>query len=339
MKTRIAFPFCAAACIFLLILDARTAIIGAQDGVNMCLTAVVPSIFPFLVLSGFLTSSIRGANAYLLRPLSRLLGIPKGTEGIFLTGVLGGYPIGAQEVHTAWSNGQLNIVQANRMLSFCNNAGPAFLFGILGAQFPEYWMLWLLWGIQILSSILISLILPGRSNNSDFQGQSNPISFVYALKRGVSTMGYICGWIILFRILIAFLDRWLLWLFPTSIQVMICGFLELANGCCSVNSIGSVGLRFIISSAVLTFGGICVLMQTASIIKGLSIRRYLLGKTLQVIISVWLAVLAQNLLFPAEYKIPFSNSITMIIAVILIIFFIICKKIQKKSSIPAAAVV
>ena len=339
MKKRIVLSICAAIGILFLILDSRTAISGAQDGINMCLSSVVPSIFPFLVLSGFLTSALRGANSPFLRPLSRLLGIPSGTEGIFISGILGGYPIGAQEVHAAWKDGQLDKTQANRMLPFCSNAGPAFLFGILGAQFPEHWMLWLLWGIQILSAILVALLLPGRAHNSHPTRQTKQISFVYALKRGVLTMGYVCGWIILFRVVIAFLDRWALWLLPEAIRVVICGILELANGCCCLAIIDSVGLRFIVSSAILAFGGICVFMQTASIIDSLDIRWYLMGKSLQLMISAWLAVLAQNLLFRTEYKVQFSSILTLIIAVIFITIFIVLKKIQKKSSIPAAIVV
>ena len=330
MKKRFVFSILAAFGILFLILDSKTAISGAQDGIHMCLSSVVPSIFPFLVLSGFLTSALCGANYPFLRPLSRLLGIPKGSEGIFLSGILGGYPIGAQEVHAAWKNGQLDATQANRMLSFCSNAGPAFLFGILSTQFPERWMLWLLWGIQILSAILISLVLPGRSRTSNIQRQIKPISFIYALKRGVSTMGYVCGWIILFRVVIAFLDRWVLWLLPDAIQVVICGILELANGCCSLSLIDSIGLRFVVSSGVLAFGGICVLMQTASIIDGLDSRWYVIGKSLQLMISAWLAVLTQNLIFPQEYKVQFSSILTLMIAIMFIIVFLVLRKQKKR---------
>ena len=135
--------------ILLLILDSRTALTGAKEAIDLCISSVIPSIFPFLVLSGILTPAICGLNVPILRPLSRILGIPAGSEGIFLTGILGGYPTGAQAVHQAWQRGQLNKEDAQRMLAFCSNSGPSFLFGILGAKFPVFWMLWALWGIHI----------------------------------------------------------------------------------------------------------------------------------------------------------------------------------------------
>ena len=57
-------------------------------------------------------------------------------------------------------------------------------------------------------------------------------------------MGYICGWVVLFRMILAFFDRWFLWLFPAAVRVGIYGVLELANGCCALLMIENEGLMF-----------------------------------------------------------------------------------------------
>lgn len=335
MNKRLTGCIFAAIGMMVLIIDSRTALSGARDGITLCISSVVPSLFPFLVLSAFLTSALYGTDTPILRPLARLLGIPKGTEGIFLTGLLGGYPTGALAVHTAWNDGQLRYEEANRMLAFCGNAGPAFLFGILGSQFSDSWMLWLLWGIQIASAVITSLLLSGKSAGCNRVKSTKSVSFVDALKQAVKTMGYVCGWIILFRILISFLTRWVLWLLPESLQVIIFGFLELANGCCSLSQIDSVGLRLIICSAILSAGGLCVLMQTASVIGKLDIRWYIKGKAIQTFLAVWLAAAAQNILLPSESKVPFSGILLLTLAGFFVTVFIVLKKIQKNSSIPA----
>ena len=81
--------------LLLLILDAKTALQGAQEAVVLCTSVVIPSLFPFFVLSGMLASAASGGGNKSLRPLERLLGVPIGAGGLFLTGLLGGYPTGA----------------------------------------------------------------------------------------------------------------------------------------------------------------------------------------------------------------------------------------------------
>ena len=178
------------------------------------------------------------------------------------------------------------------MLGFCNNAGPAFLFGILAPFFSSAKLLWILWGIHILSAILAGVLLPGKSTGClcRIQGDKPQPSLTASLKRAVVVMAYICGWVILFRILFAFLNRWILWIFPVEGQVSLYGFLELAGGCCSLDLLADESVRFIICSAMLAWGGLCVAMQTASVTGSLGLGQYLPGKGIQTLCSIWLSV-------------------------------------------------
>lgn len=321
--------------ILLLILDSRTALSGAQSAIELCISSVIPSLFPFLVLSGMLTSAINGANMWILRPLSRLMGIPRGTEGIFITGILGGYPTGAQAVYQAWNKGQLSKEEATRMLAFCSNAGPAFLFGILGTKFTHAWILWLLWGIHILSAIAVAVILPGKSLSKRNLTPASPATVPQSLKTAVVTMGYICGWIILMRVILGFLDRWALWLLPTEVRIGFYGFIELTNGCCDADAVSTQGLRFILCSAMLAFGGICVAMQTASVTGALGIKQYLNGKTLQTIISFLLSAIIQLFVFESSERAQISPILILSLLLLILLYCAILRKNEKKSSIPA----
>jgi len=66
--------------IALLILDSKTALIGAQEGVTMCIQTVIPSLFPFFLFSILLTTSLMGRQIKLLTPICRLCRIPEGAE-------------------------------------------------------------------------------------------------------------------------------------------------------------------------------------------------------------------------------------------------------------------
>lgn len=303
----------------LLILDSGTAITGASQGITLCISSVIPSIFPFLVLSGMVVAAFSGIR---MGGLGKFLGIPQGCEGLLIAGFLGGYPTGAREVARAYEKGSLTKEEAQRMLAFCNNAGPSFLFGILGKAFPKIWMLWLLWGVHILSALCVGLILPQSPARSGCSAKIPAPSLAESLKQAVITMGNICGWVILFRVILAFGDKWLLWAAPKSLRIAICGFLELANGCCSLSQIDSVSLRFILCSAMLSFGGICVTMQTASVSKGLRLRMYFPGKLLQTCISVLLSLLC-SCVWIAECPInPIISIQFFVLFCILIVFFL-----------------
>lgn len=322
----------------LLILDGKTAVGSAQQGIDLCLRTVIPSLFPFFVLSILLTSSLLGASIPVLRPVSALFRIPSGSESILLTGFLGGYPVGAQCVSAAYRSGQLNRSDAQRMLSFCNNAGPAFLFGMIGSMFPHGWMVWLLWAIHIFSAALTALILPGGSENDASVSSSQPVTFTAALRASLSVMATVCGWVVLFRVLIGFLNRWILWLLPVWVRVAVSGLLELSNGCCSLTDVPNVGMRFLLCSGMLAFGGTCVTMQTVSVTGGLSLKQYFTGKLLQTLISLMLATGMQFLFLPDErcvYRFPIMLC-SICITLILILFL---QKYQKKDSIPATCVV
>ena len=334
MKRSIVTPIAAALCLFLLIMDAKTALLGAQEGINLCLMTVVPSLFPFFLLSALLTSALSGIRAGFLRPVGRLCGMPPGSEGVFLIGLLGGYPTGAQSVTQLYRCGQLEKTQAQRLLGFCSNAGPAFIFGICGALFPKGWMVWILWLVHILSAIITGMLLKGHSAARIQHVKTSHLSLPQALDRAIKTTARVCGWIILFRVLIAFLDRWALWALEPGWKTVIAGILELTNGCCQLERIENVGSRFVLASTFLSIGGICVWMQTASVVEDLGTATYLRGKLLQTSISIFMSLLVQWMLFAEEHRMTFEPLllIPMIFCALFVIVFLAFY--EKKGSNP-----
>lgn len=318
-----------------LILDARTALSGAQGAVELCLTTVLPSLFPFFVLSELLSGGTAGSQGLLLRPLGKLLGIPAGSEGLFFTGSLGGYPSGARAVHQAWQSGTLDTANARRMLSFCSNAGPAFLFGILGQKFPSLWMVWLLWGIHLLSAVAVAAMQPHLSGHSGTLRSAPAVSLTSAVEHAVGVCGQVCGWIVLCRVVMAFCLRWFLWLLPEAGQVAFYGLLELTGGCCALENVKNVGLRFVLCAGLVSFGGLCVAMQTASVTGRLGMASYWWGKGIQCVLSMLFAYVAQLLLFSAEQQLSLPMPFLVILVFPALILMMLRQKSKKASSIPA----
>lgn len=296
MKNKAWTGAAAAGAFIILILDSKTALYGASEGIWLCLRSVIPSMFPFFVLSIMLTSMLAGSSAACLRPMGKLCGISHGAETIFITGLLGGYPTGAQCVNQAYQSGQLEKDSAKRLLGFCSNAGPAFLFGMVAMRFTRIRYAWALWLIQILSAVIVGAILPGKDRNETEGKPGRTLSLHQALRKSVVIMAEVCGWIVLCRMLVAFCARWFLWAFTDWAQVLLIGVLELANGCVQLGKIADEGLRFVICSIMLSLGGICVLLQTRSVTKEVGLGKYIPGKLLQATISGLLSAVLWQIL-------------------------------------------
>ena len=307
----------------ILILDSNTALEGAKAALNLIFDTVIPSLFPFFFLSILLTS-VKGPGHYrLLRPVGLLFQIPEGQEYLLLPGFLGGYPAGAQAITSACEQGFLSRDTAERLLGFCSNAGPSFLFGILAAQFPQKWMAWALWFLHISGALLASRMVSQNSGINVGAPYTSAKTLSEVLSASMKVMGNVCGWLLLFRVLLAFLERWILWLLPESAGIFCTGLLELTNGCCLLNRITDLRLRFLICSILLSLGGLCVFLQTQSVTKDLSLRYYIRGKLIQAIYSgTFAAVLMYHTVYP------------LVISIILVIPYLEGKK---RSSIPESA--
>lgn len=281
IKNRIPIILCMVSMLFLII-DGRTAVIGAQDGIALCIESVIPSLFPFVVLTSYLTGVF---SSFSLPFIRWIFPVPNHIQGIIISGLIGGYPVGAQCVSNARHMKQLSQKDAVYLLSFCNQAGPSFIFGILAAHFPNLLYVWGLWIIQIVSAALVS-----RSQYHDFSQNNTELnmrasSLSDAVKKAVVSMGFICGWIVLFRVYINIAEKWLFNYFPDIIKPIVCGILELTNGVLLLSEMNHTKYKFIIASMLLSGGGLCVAMQTSAVIYGLPLKSYLKGKLLQILYS------------------------------------------------------
>ena len=182
-----------------MILDAKTAFRGASEGLELCLKVVIPSLFPYLFLCALLTEQMK-ASPTIRFPLEKPLGMPRGTGMLWVLGFLGGYPSGAQNLNQWYCGGKLQKTDAQRMLGFCSNAGPAFLFGMGAKLFENPIAPWMLFGIHILSSFLTGLILPGKSSDHRKDQDYKPETAGTLFRRSLAAMAGICGWGILFRL-------------------------------------------------------------------------------------------------------------------------------------------
>ena len=186
--------------------------------------------------------------------------------------------------------------------------------------------------LRLIFALLVAMIFP-RGEYARASISSAPISVISAMQLTIKAMATVCGWVILFRTLLSILNRWVLWVFPVPVQVLIAGIFELANGCVQLSLIPSENARFVVASAMLSLGGLCVAMQTISVTSGLSCKNYFCGKAVQTVFSVLLSgIICKLMMTEYSYRIPVHADLA-VLATLLFLLVMLWKK-KNRSSIP-----
>lgn len=274
-----------------------------EQALSLCAHCVIPSLFPFLVVSSLLLAlGIEELAAPFLatwfEPLFRVRG-----EGAaaFLLGLIGGYPIGARTAAELYQHQRLTRKETERLLHFCNNSNPVFLLSVLGVGvFGSFRVgLWL-WLIHLASALLTGLCF--RGNDREPYPQSPrpiqappplpdfPSAFVASVGSALSAILTICAFVSCFYLLSAPLSH------LGAASPWLVGSLELFS---LTPLLSPTPLSFVLASAAAGWGGLSVLSQTAALLSGsgLSLRPCLTGKALQALFSGLLALLLAPYLF------------------------------------------
>ena len=220
-----------AAIFVMLIVDAETASAGVSEGLELCMKVMIPSLFPFFIVSTYMNAALLGLQIPGLRYIGKLLRVPAGGESLLLLGMIGGYPVGAQLIADMYRQGILDKRTAQILLGYCSNAGPAFIFGVAGALFSALREPLFLWTIQLLSALTTGLLLPRPYCNNITAQHCNQLSITAALKTSISACVSVCGWIIVFKIVMTYISTYLAQQLSKAQMILLAGILELSNGC------------------------------------------------------------------------------------------------------------
>ncbi len=308
-----------------LLLLPKQSVSAAGDGVQLCLNVILPSLFPFFVLSTLcVDSGIIRALGTLMQPLmAPLFRVGGCCAGAFLLGIIGGYPVGARTAISLYESGQCSRDEAERLLSFCNNSGPAFILGVVGAGIfsSSKAGLWL-YGAHVAASILVGIVFRFYGKGTITSGnavlpftrnRSLTVIFIEAVKNAFSSTLNICAFVIFFTVVIRLLFltgviTHLAMLLSTLLgslglrqdmaESLLSGAIEMTSGVWSLRDMAaSLGSRMCMAAFILGWAGLSVHCQVLSFIgqSGLSTRTYFFGKLLHGFLSaglVWLLSVA-----------------------------------------------
>ena len=137
----------------------------ASTGLNLWLTKMVPTLLPFMILSGIMIRMDLTENfVTLMHPmLHRLYGTSKNGSYTIIMGFLCGFPMGARIVGELYETGRLSREESSKLLYFCNNIGPIYFLSyvvpVLAIERPLLPFL-IMYGIPMLYGLVLFRVLP-----------------------------------------------------------------------------------------------------------------------------------------------------------------------------------
>lgn len=174
----IAVPAAALAAAVVLLAYPRAMATGISRGLAVCSDVIIPTLYPFMVLAGWLADSplCRRPGRWTRAVTRRLFGLPGCCGPAILLSLVGGYPAGALAIARLQKQGMITPEQVRRMTAFCVGGGPGFVIstvgsGLLGSTGAGV----CLYAAQVAVSVAIGL-WQGRRHRQTAEPDAPPLS-------------------------------------------------------------------------------------------------------------------------------------------------------------------
>lgn len=279
-KRQIATFTCIILCITMLFFSKEIKI-GALEGLRLSSEMLIPTLFPFFVLSDYWSKNFyMDKNSLFSKLFVRLFHIPPCGLLAFITGIICGFPLGVKAACDLYDRGEISEKQLTNLCGFSNN--PSIAFVISGVGLGIFGSVRI--GILLFISCTVSAILCGvvfRENEIKMQKAGNMTRQKFNLVESIKNAGLssitISSYVIFFSAII----------YVFKYSLLLSSALELCSAVKTIsNSSLSITHKLTLIAFSLGFSGLSVHLQAFSFMGGrVNKSRYLLMKLAQGLIS------------------------------------------------------
>lgn len=261
------------------------------DGLTVWALNVLPALFPFAVLS---TIAVKFFPKGKISPCKALFGVR--CDDVYVVSLLCGYPLGAKCI----ADSNLDSQTATQICSFCSSASPVFVVATVGAKLLQSTTAALiLLAAHLLSTVVNGILYRKKSDfqtelQSEFQMADIGNTVTSSALSVISVGGLIALFYMLTDMVKSFLPQ------PLSQSLALnftLGLLEMTNGIISVCNSCDLFCATVLSSFLMSFGGMCVFAQSMAFLsaKQVKVSRFLQMKLTQGFVATILSFLLGKL--------------------------------------------
>ena len=234
--------------------------------IKLCISSIVPAVFPFMIHSDFLMANISiKRESRVSRLFSKVTGINASGGLAFILGNICGFPIGAHISTELFENGDIGEDEYKRLLPISTNPSLAFVVSGVGmgirGSFADGIKLYI---SMLLATIISSIIWKSEMSALNFYSKSSKSEFslVDSIKSAMNSLIYVFAYIFFFSIVINVIFSFG---FSAHITALISTFLEVGNACSSIHLAKfPLSLSLAITAFSLGFSGISMYVQALS---------------------------------------------------------------------------
>lgn len=282
-KDFLTITLCLAAC-GALCAQFQTVSAATVNAVGMCVKIIIPSLFPFFVISDALMSRLNfpqnGICAHLAR---KIFNLPPCALPALAIGLISGYPVGAAAACSLYENGTISKTDAEQLICFTNNSGPLFLICSVGCgMYGSLQIGLMLYGIHIFTA-LCTAVIAGRLYTVRERGGALSPQRKFTLAESVENSFMKCikiiGFVVFFAIITEFLSQAAggvpIMRNSVFLRAAVISMLEMTNGISRAAAQLPLGDALCLTSFAAAWSGVSVLFQVKSVTKNmLSTKKY-----------------------------------------------------------------
>ena len=207
----------------------------------------------------------------------------------FLSGMAGGFPVGAKTALNLYDDGKISKCECERLMSFSNIPSPAYVISAVGIGILSSYKLGIiLYAASVLSALICGFIIGIGKDFSKTKDKNANKSYDFSLsvKNSASASVNLVFMVSFFSAICALIKKAPIHI---TLKALVIAFAEVANGITYISElcIFYQRLRLAFISFCLSFSGISVLIQSLAINRGneMSFKKCLLYKLVNGTIS------------------------------------------------------
>ena len=283
--------------LFFLLFHPKEALTGVKNGLGLWLNIMIPTLLPFLILTGALLKT--GNIRKLLKPSAffwkTFFGLSPAGAYVLILGLLCGYPMGAKLAHDLYIDQQISRREGEYLLTFSCNASPAFIISYLSGillknKISAVQMIltflaadlfcMLFFRFVVYRGHTVDSVCVNKIKKETYQQDSIGVILDVSIMDGFETITRLGGYILIFSLILACIRFY--WPFHAQSCMLFTAPLELTTGLEQIADAPPPWKSRYLASMILTsFGGFCVMAQTKSVLENsLSLIPYAISKCL-----------------------------------------------------------
>lgn len=256
---------------------------------------LVPSMMPMFIISDILINYnfTKYIPKSIINFISKLFNISNNATLILLLSLVSGFPLNAMNIITSYDSNLISREEAEHLLLFNHFPNPLFVLNTVGIMYLNNNLYGLIILIStILSNVILGILVRGKNTltNINFisnynKSQTFTMVFSNSIKKCINSLLMISVTVCLFLILSTLIIN--IFNFNDYLSLGIKSILEMTMALKEISSMSISNLiRVILSSGIISFGGLSIHMQVISILdEKIRYNNYFIGRLCQVVLS------------------------------------------------------